>query len=153
MKHGRKMINSRLCVFFKFVCQLSGQNVRTILNSKNFQHQIIANLKQKATEIVRFLKYEQIFLKKNRWTLFKNLIYSKINKGGKFSAECVSKYTISWKCLLHPNCEVFWKSFQIWKNQKIWRKSKFYKKTFSSLKGIIKKLESGKDAVVTGRFV
>ena len=45
-------------VFFTFTCQLSGRcPARSILTLKIFHHQIVANLTENATEIVRFLIY------------------------------------------------------------------------------------------------
>ena len=46
--------------FFTFTCQLSGQNAQ-ILNVKFFNHQIIADLPQNATEMVTSLKYVRVF--------------------------------------------------------------------------------------------
>ena len=69
----------------------------TFLNMKICLDQIVANLPQNATEVVKFLETFKmwVFFEKLDGVFGKNLNFVKIAKGGKFAVECVSNGIIS----------------------------------------------------------
>ena len=87
--------------FFMMSCQLIMSDlwwryVGTVLTLKIFHPQILTNLLQIATEMVRFLK------RFKSWVFpEKHLNFFQISKGGKIAVECVSNDTNSQKCFFH----------------------------------------------------
>ena len=61
-----------------------------------FGHQNVAHSPLNATEMVRFLKTNKIWIFENRWFFEKKImIFFDIAKGGQFFVECVSNGIIS----------------------------------------------------------
>ena len=91
-------------VFLPAVCQLHSRQTPTsailftLLNAKLFFHQIVANLPENATGIVRILRTFKIwgfFGKIDGFFEKKTCFFFKIDKGGKFAIECASNSIIS----------------------------------------------------------
>ena len=98
-----EIILSQYVIFFKFICQVHDIAKMHNYDFDFFNHQIIANLPQKANEMKRFLKYVQSFgfMKKVDFSM-KNLIFSKI---GERRQICCTMCIISF----HQNLRFFMK--------------------------------------------